>query len=44
MWVRRGVTYVFGFGLTLEVRFDGFVLFVELGQVWDEVFYDVGVW
>jgi hypothetical protein len=28
----------------LQVGLDGFVLFVELGQVGDDVFYDVGVW
>lgn len=27
----------------LEIGFDGFVLFIELGQVGDDVFYDVGV-
>ena len=27
----------------LQVRLDGFVLLVELGQVRDDVFYDVGV-
>lgn len=34
---------VFGLGLALEVGLDGFVLFVELGQVGDEVLDDVGV-
>lgn len=42
MW-GRGAAYVFGFGVALEVRLDGSVLFVELGQVWHEVFDDVGV-
>ena len=37
-------TYVGGFGCALEVWFDGFILFVELGEVRDEVFDDVGVW
>ena len=32
-----------GRGGALEVGFDGFVLFVELGEVGDEVFDDVGV-
>ena len=32
-----------GRGGALQVRSDGFVLFVELGQVRDEVFDDVGV-
>lgn len=36
-------TYIFGFGLALEVGFDGFVLFVELGEVGDEIFDDIGV-
>jgi hypothetical protein len=27
--------------VVLEVGLDGFVLFVEVGEVWDEVFYDV---
>ena len=39
----RGGVYIFGFGAALQVWFDRFVLFVELGQVWDEVFDDVGV-
>jgi len=37
------VTYVFGLGIALEVGFDGFVLFVELSQIWNEVFHNVGV-
>ena len=28
----------------LEVGFDGFVLFVELSEIGDQVFYYVGVW
>ncbi len=28
----------------LQVWLDGFVLLVELGQVRDDVFHDVGVW
>ncbi len=32
-----------GGGGALQVGLDGFVLFVELGEVWDEVFDDVGV-
>ena len=40
---KESKTYIFGFGLTLEIRFDGFVLFVELGEVRDEVFDDIGV-
>lgn len=34
---------IFGFGVTLQVWFDGFVLLVELSQVRDEIFDDVGV-
>ena len=41
--VLRKMTYVFGFGVALKKRFDGFVLFVELSQIGDEVFDDVGV-
>ena len=41
---RKEETYVFRFGLALEVGFDGFVLFVELSQVRNKVFDDVGVW
>jgi len=29
--------------VALEVGFDGLVLFVELGEVWDEILDDVGV-
>ena len=28
----------------LEIGFDGFVLFIELREVGDDVFYDIGVW
>lgn len=38
-----GKTYIFGLGVALEVGLDGFVLLVELGQIWDEIFDDVGV-
>ena len=38
------VTYIWRWRVTLEVGLDGFVLFVELCQVWHEVFDDVGVW
>lgn len=34
---------ILGFCLALEEGFDGFVLFVELGQVGDKIFDDVGV-
>jgi hypothetical protein len=37
------LTYVFGCGIALEVRLDGLVLLVELGQVGYEVLHDVGV-
>ena len=39
----KEVTYVFGLGFALEVGFYGFVLFVELSEVGNEVFDDVGV-
>ena len=45
--VRRGLAVfapVRGGRGALQVGLDGFVLFVELGEVWDEVFDDVGVW
>ena len=32
---------VFGWVVVLEVGFDGLVLLVELGHVWDQVFNDV---
>lgn len=38
-----GWTYVGRLCVSLQVGFDGFVLLVEVGQVWDEVFDDVGV-
>ena len=31
-------------GLALEIWLDGFVLLVELGQIWNDVLDDVGVW
>jgi hypothetical protein len=37
------VTYVFGCGVALEVRLNGLVLLVELGQIRDKVLDDVGV-
>lgn len=40
---RSGKTYIFRLGVALQVWFDGFVLLVELGQIWDEVFDDIGV-
>ncbi len=39
----KGMTYIFGLGLALEVGLDGFVLLVELRQIWDEIFDNVGV-
>ena len=36
-------TYVFALCFALQVGLDGFVLFVELCQVWNEVLDDVGV-
>jgi len=38
-----GSTYVWCWAAALEVRFDRFVLLVELGEVWDEVLDNVGV-
>ena len=37
------MTYVWAFGVALEEGLDGFILFVELGKIWDEVFDNVGV-
>lgn len=31
-------------GVALEIWLNGLVLLVELGQIWDEVLDDVGVW
>ena len=39
----EGSSYVLGLALTLEIRFDGFVLLVELCQVRYQVFDYVGV-
>ena len=39
----RRMTYVWTFGVALEEGLDGFVLFVELGKIRDEVFNNVGV-
>ena len=36
-------TYILGFGITLKIRFYGFVLFVELSKVGNKVFDDVGM-
>lgn len=38
-----GEAYIFGLGVTLQVWLDRFVLLVELGQVRNEIFDDVGV-
>ena len=35
--------YIFSLGFALQVWFDGFVLLVELGQIWYEIFDDVGM-
>jgi hypothetical protein len=32
------------FGVALEIGLDGFILFVEVGEIWDEIFDNVGVW
>lgn len=39
----RIVTYIFWFGVPLKIWFDGRVLFVKVGQVWDEILDDVGM-
>ena len=39
----RKVTYIFRLSFALKIRFDGFILLVELGQVGNEVFDDVGM-
>lgn len=36
-------TYILSGGVALEVRLDGLVLLVEVGQIGDEVLDDVGV-
>jgi hypothetical protein len=41
--IKFTTTYVFGCSVALEVRLDGLVLLVELGQVGYEVLDDVGV-
>lgn len=38
-----GRAYIFSLGVALQVRLDRLVLLVELGQVWNEIFDDVGV-
>lgn len=40
---RREGAHIFGFRFALEIRFDGSVLLVQLGEVWDEILDDVGV-
>jgi hypothetical protein len=37
------LAYIFGLGLSLQIRFDRLILLVELGQIRDEIFDDVGV-
>lgn len=37
-------TYVWRLGVLLKVWLDRLVLFIQLGQVWYEVFDDVGMW
>ena len=39
----REMTYIWAWGVALEEGLDGFVLFVELGKIGDEIFDDVGV-
>lgn len=40
---KRKMTYVWAFGVALEEGFYGFVLFVELGKIGNEIFDDIGV-
>lgn len=39
-----GATYVLSWSVTLEIWLDRLVLLVKLGQVWNDVLDDVGVW
>lgn len=39
-----GATYVLSWGVTLEIWLDRLVLLVELGQIWNDVLDNVGVW
>ena len=39
----REMTYVWAFSVALEEGLDGFILFVELGKIRDEIFDNVGV-
>ena len=41
--VKSGKAYIFSLGVALQVGLNGLVLLVELGQVWNEVFDDIGV-
>ncbi len=42
-WQKFGRAYIFSLGVALQVWLDRFVLLVELGQVRNEIFDDVGV-
>ena len=39
-----GATYVLSWGVALEIWLNRLVLLVELGQIWNNVLDDVGVW
>ena len=39
----RVMTYIWAWGVALEEGLDGFVLFIELGKIGDEIFDDVGM-
>ena len=38
-----GKAYIFSLGVTLQVWLDRLILLVKLGQIWNEIFDDVGV-
>jgi hypothetical protein len=45
--IRRGLAVLLAvgrFGVALEIGFDRFILFIEVGEVGDEVFDHVSVW
>lgn len=40
---RKGNAYIWWWGITLEVGLDRLVLFVEVGQIWNEILDNIGV-
>ena len=40
---KREMTYVWAWGVALEEGLDGFVLFVELCEIGDKIFNNIGV-